>query len=121
MARIIMTRITTLIFLFLSRMLSPRHGRCWRDFLQCDNLRVPQTQCIALVRESRIRPSPKRRRPDAAAPRAYLEDILQCELHDSRLKRCTDHAESVIAKACVGISRPEAVRHVVGFGSKLQP
>src|SRR5262245_65804935 len=48
------------------------------------------------------------------------EDILQCELHDSGIPRCGDHAESVGIEVCRGVPWSKTVGYVKSFGSNLE-
>src|SRR5262245_6344588 len=52
---------------------------------------------------------------------SFSKDVFESELHDARRKCGTDHTESVARPIIVGLTRPEAVRHVERFSANFEP
>mgnify|MGYP001354722591 CR=1 FL=1 len=50
-----------------------------------------------------------------------LEEVLNRELQDPRIIRGSDYSESASIEANGRIRGPEAIGHVVSFGSELHP
>src|SRR5262245_52434867 len=71
--------------------------------------------------QARQRAASRIDRPYSPHHEISSEDVLQCELQDSRIIGSIDLPEYVAVEDGYRIPPPEAVRHVVGFGSSFKP